>query len=176
MTHSELLAACTWDENDLATLTIQSALFGGPVEVRLLPDLEYGRRVSERMVAVLHDFLALTAALPAVKQLLWADCLANLESIDYGADVQPSETELAANQREFGLYAADDAYAQSNLRRLSIPDEPALRHRYGTIDFEPQWETEHGCSLILQDGRLIATAANNPSFRRYEADDAAPAA
>ena len=75
MTHDELLRTCTWDQYDFANITVESALFGGPVQVRFLPEFDSGRVITERMVAVLNDFLALSPdELPTIKQLLWADC------------------------------------------------------------------------------------------------------
>lgn len=131
------------------------------------------QRLTEQLVAVLNDFLALPPTeLATVKHFLWADCLRCFEDIDYGVEARPGETELAANQREFGIYTADDAYAQSHFIRLAIPEpepeEARLRHRYGAIEFEPQWEAEHGCSIIRQDGRLIASYTNDYYFSKYE--------
>ena len=176
MTREELLRTCTWDDYGFATLTVESALFGGPVKVRFLPEFDSGRVITGRMVAVLNDFLALSPAeLPTVKQLLWADCLADFENINYGFGPDTGEPELVVNQREFGIYSAEDAFAQSNLTQVSIPEEPTLRHRYGAIEFEPAW-AGHGCSVIMKDGQLIGTSANDYYFGKYEDDEAAPAA
>ncbi len=176
MTHDELLRTCTWDQDDFANITVESALFGCPVQVRFLPEFDSGRVITERMVAVLNDFLALSPAdLPTVKQLLWADCLDDFENISYGFGPDTGEPELVVNQREFGIYSAEDAFAQSNLTRVSIPEEPTLRHRYGAIEFEPAW-AGHGCSVIMKDGQLIGTYSNDYYFGKYEDDDeAAPA-
>jgi hypothetical protein len=175
MTRDELLRTCTWDDYDFANITVESALFGHPVKVRFLPDFDSGRVITERMVAVLNDFLALSPdELPTVKQLLWADCLDDFENINYGFGPDTGEPEMVVNQREFGIYSAEDAFAQSNLAQLSIPEEPALRHRYGAIDFELSW-AGHGCSIIMKDGQLIATYSNDWHFRQYE-DDKAPTA
>jgi hypothetical protein len=176
MTRDELLRTCTWDKYNFANITVESALFNGPVKVRFIPDFDSGRVITERMAAVLNDFLALLPdELPAVKQLLWADCLDSFENINYGFEAAPGETELATNQREFGIYFADDAYAQSNLTQLSVPEVPTLRHRYGAIEFEPEW-AGHGCSIIMKDGQLIATYSNDWHFGQYEDDDAGPTA
>ena len=174
MTHDELLR--TWDKHNFATLTVESALFGHPVTVQLMPKYDSGRVITDRMVTVLNDFLALSPAnLPTVKQLLWADCLDTFEKVSYGFEAAPGETELEANQREFGIYSAEDAYAQSNLTQLAIPEEPALRHRYGAIEFEPEW-AGHGCSIVMKDGQLIATDSNDWYSSKYEDDEAFPVA
>ena len=174
MTLEEVSRACTWDDYGFATLLVDLPLLGRPVPVQFRPHYDAPpQQLTELMVAVLNDFLALPPTeLVAVKQLLWADCLDRFESIDYGAEVQPGETELAANQREFGIYNADDAYAQSHFTQLAIPEpeKPGLRHRYGAIEFAPPWEAEHGCSLIMQDGHLIASYTNDYYFSKYETD------
>lgn len=175
MTRDELLRICIWDQYDFANITVESALFGGPIQVRFLPEFDSGRVITERMAAVLNDFLAISPAeLPTVKQLLWADCLDDFENINYGFGPDTGEPELVVNQREFGIYSAEDAYAQSNLTCLSIPEEPTLRHRYGAIEFEPTW-AGHGCSIIMKDGRLIGTYSNDYYFGRYEDDEEPPA-
>lgn len=176
MTRDELLRTCTWDQYDFANVTVESALFGGPVLVRFLPEFESGRVITERMAAVLNDFLALPPEeLPAIKQLLWADCLDDFENISYGFGPDTGEPELVVNQREFGIYSAEDAYAQSNLTCLSIPEAPTARHRYGAIDFEPAW-AGHGCSIILKDGQLIGSYSNDWHFSQYEDDETTPVA
>lgn len=58
------------------------------------------------------------------------------------------------------------AFARSHLTHLALPEEPTLRHRYGAIEFEPQWAS-HGCSLIMKDGQLIATYSNDWYFSQY---------
>jgi hypothetical protein len=175
MTRDELLRTCTWDDYDFANITVESALFGGPVEVQFRPEFESGRVITERMVAVLNDFLVLSPSeLPTVKQLLWADCLDDFENINYGFGPDTGEPELVVNQREFGIYSAEDAFAQSNLTCLAIPEESTLRHRYGAIEFEPAW-AGHGCSVIMKDGQLIDTYSNDYYFSKYEDEDEAPA-
>ena len=155
---------------------MESALFGHPVQVRFLPELKSGRVITERMVAVLNDFLALSPdELPTIKQLLWADCLDDFENINYGFGPDTGEPELVVNQREFGIYSVEDAYAQSNLTCVSIPEEPTARHRYGSIDFEPAW-AGHGCSIIIKDGQLIGSYSNDWHFSKYEDDEVPPAA
>ena len=176
MTHDELLRTCTWDQYDFANITVESALFSGPVRVEFRPDFDSGRVITERMVAVLNDFLALSPdELPSIKQLLWADCQDDFENINYGFGPDTGEPEMVVNQREFGIYSAEDAYAQSNLTCVSIPEEPRARHRYGSIDFEPAWAS-HGCSIIMKDGQLIAIYSNDWHFSKYEEDEASPAA
>jgi|GEM_PF-3554021 len=176
MTRDELLRTCTWDQYDFANITVESALFGCPVQVQFRPEFDSGRVITERMVAVLNDFLALSPdELPTVKQLLWADCLDDFENINYGFGPDTGEPKLVVNQREFGIYSAEDAYAQSNLTQVSIPEEPTLRHRYGAIEFEPAW-AGHGCSIIMKDGRLIGSYSNDYYFSKYEDDEEAPAA
>jgi hypothetical protein len=156
MTQAGILQRCHWDEQDWATITVDSVLFGQPVTVCFMPAYNAGRVITAEMVAVLHDFLALTPAeLPAIKQLLWDDCLRDFAKTDYGVDVEPGETDVQANQREFGIHHAEDAYAQCQVKQFSIPQPgPRTSYRLGTIDFEAEW-AERDCRVLLQDGRLI---------------------
>jgi hypothetical protein len=175
MTHDELFRTCTWDQYDFANITVESALFGGSVGVQFRPEFESGRVITERMVAVLNNFLALSPAeLPTIKQLLWDDCQDDFDNINYGFGPDTGEPEWVVNQREFGIYSAEDAYSQSNLTCVSIPEEPTARHRYGSIDFEPTW-TSHGCSIIMEDGQLISSYSNDWHFSKYEEDEVPPA-
>jgi len=168
MSKEELLQACHWDEYNGAKLEVYSEMFGRNIEVRFMPDFDSGRMITDRMVAVMNDFLALTRAdLATVKQYLWEDCLRDFEEIDYGVEVADGETHLEANQRDFGIRNAEEAYAKSSLTQLSIPEEPKLRNRYGAIDFAPEW-AGHGCSIIMKNGRLIAAYSNDWYFDQYE--------
>jgi hypothetical protein len=169
MTKADILQHCQWDHLDFATLTVDSALFGGPVTVCFMPEFDSGRVITETMVAVLNDFLALPPAeLPRVKQLLWEDCQEDFDNIDYGFTPAEGETYQEVNRREFGIHNAEDAYAKSRLEQLSIrEEEPGQRHRYGAIDFDSEW-AGHGCSIIMQDGRLIAVYSSDWHFSQYE--------
>ncbi|MBO2012954.1 hypothetical protein [Hymenobacter negativus] len=74
---------------------MESTLFGYSVQVWFLPEFESGRAITERIVAVLNDFLALAPdELPTIKQLLWADCRDDSENINYGFGPDTDELEL----------------------------------------------------------------------------------
>ena len=122
ITHERSPAAGTWNEDNITFLTVESVLFDRLMEVRLLLAHDNGRLVAKRLVAVLHDFLSLTAAnRPTANQLLWADCLDSLATIDYGTEVQPGETELAANQRKLDRYrSARPIYALAESRQCLV--------------------------------------------------------
>ncbi|MFE8595516.1 DUF6985 domain-containing protein [Archangium violaceum] len=171
MNKEEILQGCRWDDLGWARIEVYSEMFGRNIEVRLMPDIDSGPRLTDRMVAVLNDFLVLTREdLETVKQYLWEDCLRDFEDIDYGVAVAAGETLSQANQREFGIRNAEEAYARSSLKRLSIPEEPTLRNRYGAIDFEPEW-AGHGCSIIMKNGQLIASYSNDWYFSKYEDEE-----
>lgn len=172
MTHADILHRCQWDHLDFATLTVDFALLGQPVTVCFMPEFDSGRVITDTMVAVLNDFLALTPAdLPRVRQLLWEDCQEDFDNIDYGFTPGEGETYQEVNRREFGIHNAEDAYGKSRLQQLSIrEEEPGLRHRYGSLDFDAEW-AGHGCCVIMQDGRLIATYSDGWHARQFEGPD-----
>jgi len=171
VTRDEVLARCTWDEYNFATLRVPSRLFGREVEVRFDTGDDPERRVTDAMIASLDHVLDLTEAdLGTLKNLLWADCKDAFEATSYGVDVLPGETETEANHRDFGIRTPDDAYAQSRLVRVRIKHDPELRHRYAALDFESPWDMEHGCSVVMKNGKLIARYSHDVWFGRYEDD------
>jgi hypothetical protein len=170
MEKQEILKRCEWDEYDMATLTVFSEMFGRDVEVRLIPGQDTGRDVSATMVAVLNDFLALKKEdLETVKEYLWEDCKDAFANVSYGVDAREGETETEANFREFGIHDKEDAYNQSDFDCVAIDgDDDIFQNRYGMIRFYPVWEQEHGCGIVMQNGKLIARYSNDVYFGRYE--------
>jgi hypothetical protein len=169
MTKEEILSQCVWDEYNFATLNVFSRMFNGSVEVRFNPEYDSGRRIDEKMVAALNDFLNLTESdLETVKDYLWQDCQESFASISYGVDVLEGETEAQANHRDFGIHSREDAYAKSDFSRVSIREAPEVKNNYAAIDFSPDWEREHGCSVIMKNGRLIAKYSNDVYCGQYE--------
>lgn len=93
------------------------------------------------------------------------------EDISYGVNAKEGETESEANHREFSIHNQKDAYAKSYFRQVSIQEESEFMYRYATIDFGPEWEQEHGCSIIMQNGKLIARYSNDTYFGLYEEEE-----
>jgi hypothetical protein len=169
VTKDEIQGRCVWDEYGLATLTVYSPMFAREVEVRLRPQFDGGRQIDDRMVAALNAFLNLgPSELETVMDLLWEDCRRAFEDISYGVDILPGESEAEANHREFGIRTREDAFANSRLRRILIPGDPGLENDYAAITFEPEWDREHGCSVVVKNGRVIDAYAGDVPFGRYD--------
>jgi len=91
----------------------------------------------------------------------WEDCQESFEDIDYGAE------EGQTNYEFFNIHSMEDAYKNSHFNVLQI-FEDELRARYTFVLFYPQWELEHGCGIVLQNGVPIATEMHAPRFKKYE--------
>jgi hypothetical protein len=169
MTKDEILSRCLWDKHDSATLTVYSPMFAREVDICFYPHFDAGRQLNGRMVAALNHFLNLSGSdLETVMELLWVDCQRAFDAISYGVDILPGESETEANHRDFNIHTRDDAYAKSHFRRISIPGDPALKNDYAAIEFEPEWDPEHGCSVVMKNGQLIDTYSNDVPFGRYD--------
>lgn len=167
MTKQQMLKQCAWDEYDIATLTVYSEML--ETEVKVVLHSESSRNLTDKMVDTLNDFLKLEKDdLSIIKELLWQDCKECFDGISYGVSVKEGETETEANHREFGIYNQEDAYAKSYFDGVSIQEENEFKNRYATIDSVPVWEQEHGCSIIMKNGQLIAKYSNDPYFGQYE--------
>lgn len=112
--------------------------------------------LSDKFVETVNDFLNLRAdALPLMQSLLHRHCLQCCEDISYGVDILDGESETEANLREFEVSSPEDAFAQANLRYVSIWEDALRINRFVRITFYPPWEDEHGCELILKNGQLL---------------------
>jgi hypothetical protein len=92
-----------------------------------------------------------------MKALLYRHCKECCENISYGFESNQGETEVEANLRQFGIGSAEDAFLQANLDHIVVDgdDEVMRKNNYVKIVFYPPWEAEHGCELILQNGKLL---------------------
>jgi hypothetical protein len=87
--------------------------------------------------------------------------------------VREGETETEANFREFGIHNKEDAYDQSHFYHVVISGEDdVLKNRYGLILFYPVWEDEHGCGIVMKNGKLIARYTHDVYFGQYEEEKA----
>lgn len=171
MTRDEILRSAIWD---VAKIRVYSPIFQTEVELRLEHEFakeRAGEVLPESMVGGVNDFLGLDAdALPLMMRLFHDHCLECCAATSYGVEVQPGETEAEANLREFGIASAADAFRRADLRFVRVVEQPEgyLRHRYVTLVFYPVWEPEHGCELVLQDGRLLDFCGESITFLRFE--------
>jgi len=142
-------------ENDyIVNLKIYSKLFNKDIEVCLYPIDENPEKITDNMVEGVNDFLNLSEEhLPKIKELLFSQCEMCFDSASYGVEVLDNETETEATKRSFGIYNKDDAYKKSYIDRISIDAKnDTYDNRYVEIVFIPEWEDEHGCIIILQNG------------------------
>ncbi|MDO7877528.1 hypothetical protein Q5H93_22505 [Hymenobacter sp. ASUV-10] len=158
MTRDEILINSIWTN---AKLLAYSEFFGKEVRLDLLTsdyNLENTHEiVSAKFTQAVNDFLALpTQYKPLMQRLLYQHCLQCCESTSYGGvKVRAGETEAAANLRTFGVKDEASAFAKAALSHVTIEENESLKNRFVRILFYPEWETEHGCELILKNGELL---------------------
>ncbi|RKH70966.1 DUF6985 domain-containing protein [Corallococcus aberystwythensis] len=160
MTRDEILLRCLWPQ---ARLEVHSPFFGRTVSIMIDASIERvevmrGPILPPDMVQAVNDFLNLREDdRPLMQRLLHRHCASCCEDISYGFDPLPGETEVQANRREFGVATDADALAQANLKWVRIEDnaDSGLKGRYVLLQFDTPWESEHGCQLVLKDGKLL---------------------
>ncbi len=168
MTKEEILEVCVWSDLGLATIEVYGAIFEYDVSVKFIPD--FGKEITDVMVSSLNDFLNLTKEdLAVVKNLLWSDCQESFIDSTYGSNSPISgETNLDSNKRHFNIYDEEGAYSASYFQDITIEEIPEIESRYVAINFEPVWEQEHGISIIVKNGGIIAKSWNDIDFNDYE--------
>jgi len=170
MDKDEALRSCVWDEFDRGELTLPSIFFDKEVLVMLSPYFGSGKRLSDKMMECLNDFLCLSQVhLGKVKALLYNNCdqAFDLNHYDHVA-VRQGESTCDATARTFGIYNAEDAYKQSNIEMVIIDERnDRYRNRYVELLFYPTWE-EEGCSVILRNGIPVGWQETMDSMQKYE--------
>jgi hypothetical protein len=157
MTRDEILLNSIWTSGKLVAY---SNFFRQEVKLDLLTS-EYNLEstseiISANFTQAVNDFLALSEQYkPLMQKLLYKHCLQCCESTSYGVNVLAGETETAANLREFGVVDEGSAFEKATLDHVTIEEDTYLTNRFVRITFYPEWETEHGCELILKNGELL---------------------
>ena len=142
-------------------LTVRSDLLNRDVKVEIF--LNDGQAaVDAKQIETLLDFVRLPPdLLPRIKELLYADYRKAAAEIDYGAD-DPDDP--------FELPDADAAFAATDIRYLSISDTDRWQSRFSSLVLYPPWEQEHGVTLILRNGELLALSTQEAGYYHpYEA-------
>lgn len=171
MTREEILQNSLWTE---ARLKVYSDFFGVELWINLVADYKSlrfveGPIISETMTQAVNDLLQWPHSdRNKVAKLLYDHCLRCCEEASYGFEVRGGETETQANLREFGVSSPEDAFREAGLPNISIEDDTKekRKHRYVTICFYPIWEPEHGCELVLQNGKLLDYAGEHGTYLR----------
>jgi len=158
MTKDEILNKCTWTTNEIGEFTAYSDFFKSDVEIFILLDVNLERTLTDRMVLSVNDFLNLSDEYkPLMAELLYKHCVKCCEEASYGFESKDGETLAETNLREFGVSNKDDAFNKANLESININDDEMgeRTNRYVEICLSPEWEEEHGCSLVLKNGVLL---------------------
>lgn len=141
-------------------MMVYSGFFEREVRVNLFTS-DYNLRnthhiISEKFVQAINDFLNLSIEeKPLMESLLYRHCLECCEAASYGFEPLAGETETEANLREFGVKDGQTAFAKAPIDHIELDESTLERNRYVKIIFYPPWEEEHGCELILKNGKLL---------------------
>lgn len=171
MTREEILINSVWERGKMMAY---SPFFNKEIEVELIVStyaLKYIETIiSEKFVQTVNDLLALPETeRPLMQSLLYRHCLECCKDISYGIDVPDGETEQEANLREFGVSNETDALEKANPTHAIVEEDNFFGNRYVRIIFEPEWESEHGCELILRNGKLLDHIGDgNTSLIQFE--------
>jgi hypothetical protein len=137
---------------------VQSTLFGTRAKVSILL-VDGSDTITEKQVQIVNDFIALpVSALEHIKQELlkhWR------------------ELESAYGPGEFSIETPDDAYSNAPFTELLIWSTDKFKGRGANLCFDPEWEPEHGVSIVLWNGELKAAHDINRYFFEYETRSAA---
>jgi hypothetical protein len=157
MTREEILLQSIWT---MGKLTVHSDFFQQEVSLDLFAS-DYNLEsttaiISSQFTATVNDFLRLPEQYkPLMQKLLYQHCLACCASTSYGFKPRKDETEEDANLRKFGVKDEASAFAKANLDHVEITENEFGSNRYVKLIFFPEWESEHGCELILKNGELL---------------------
>ncbi len=166
MTREEILINTIWT---VGKLMVYSPFFNREIRISLITseyNLNHTKTIlSDKFVQAINDFLQLSEVeKPLMQKLIFQHCQDCCKSISYGFDVQEGENETAANLRAFGITNEIDAFQKSNLDHILIREDEGLKNRYAVLVFYPPWEQEHGCELILKNGKLLNFCGANDTF------------
>ena len=166
MTREEILLHSVWT---MGKLTVHSDFFQQAVRLDLFTS-DYNLEntaaiVSSNFTEAVNDFLRLSERYkPLMQQLLYQHCLDCCASTSYGFKPRKGETEEAANLRKFGVQDEASALAKANLDHVDIAENAFGSNRYVKLIFFPEWESEHGCELILKNGELLDYAGESGGY------------
>ena len=176
MTREEILRKSIWT---MGKLTVYSDFFQQEVRLDLFAsdyNLENTNEIiSSSFTQAVNDFLHLsTQYKPLMQNLLYQHCLDCCASTSYGFKPRKGETEEAANLRKFGVKDEASALEKANLDHVEITETELASNRiteseftgnrYVKLIFYPEWESEHGCELILKNGELLDYAGESGGY------------
>lgn len=154
MTKDEILKNCTWDRYDMASLEIEIPILKRKAEVQFIPNLKSGKKITEDMTQALNDVLNLDATqVVEIKDYLYRFFDLCCEVTSYGFEIEVAEGSVLAdvNKRYFGVKNREDALTQSELGQITIEEHEG---RVATLHFYAPWEDEHGCEIVIRNGKI----------------------
>jgi len=166
MTREEILRKSIWT---MGKLTVYSDFFQQEVRLDLFTsdyNLENTNEIiSSSFTQAVNDFLHLPMQCkPLMQKLLYQHCLECCASTSYGFKPRKGETEEDANLRKFGVKDEASALEKANLDHVEITENEFTSNRYVKLIFYPEWESEHGCELILKNGELLDYAGESGGY------------
>jgi hypothetical protein len=152
MMKSEINEMVEWDDYNCGYLRLFVPLFSKELPFVLFWNLPTTPVVSDKMVAIINEVLALQPEnLDRVRELLWEECNFAFQVADYGVDAEADETPLQAHLREFGISSPNDAYDRSDIQSIQISDE--FGGRYAEIKVDTG--SSNLISIIVKNGQII---------------------
>jgi len=167
MTLADLPARARW-EDKLATFAVDVPLFGRPIEFQVAA--ARAGELSDRTIETVRQVQALGESdLARVLEVVWENCLLNVESSSYGFEVREGRTETEASLEAFGVHDAASAWARTRLRYCWIAedDQVTFAANYATLLVSNEWET-HGLDIVVRDGRVVGGGENGVWLGRFE--------
>lgn len=164
MTKDEILTTCTWTTDSIGESVAYSDFFKSDFKIILITE---DRKITDVMVSAVNDFLNLKQDYkPLMSELLYKHCINCCEEASYGFEVKEGETEAETNLREFRVANKNDAFNNANLHSISVHDDEmeGRTNRYVQICFYPEWEEEHGCTLVLKNGVLLDYSGDHDTY------------
>ena len=167
MTLAELHALAHWEDGN-ATFAVDVPLFGREVEFTVMGahDGVLGKRTAETV----RQVQGLGASdMARLLEVVWENCLLNVEVSSYGFDVREGRTETEANLEAFNVHDAASAYARTRLKYCLIDeeDQTTFAANYAVLFMDNAWET-HGLDVVVRNGRIVGGGENGVWLGRFE--------
>ena len=167
MTLADLNALARWEDGS-ATFAVDVPLFGGAVDFTVAAARD--GVLSERTAQTVRQVQALGPADHArLLEVVWENCLLNVEGSSYGFDIRDGQTETEANLEAIGVHDAASALARTRLRycRIDEEDQSTFTANYAVFFMDNAWET-HGLDVVVRDGRVVGGGENGVWLGRFE--------
>lgn len=138
---------------------VRVALFPEPIEIDLWDGAD---GVTEETLGLVGALAEVRGAADAGRHA-WDHCQLHFDATDYGAP------EGTSNEDHFDLHGPADAFAALGAGSIFVSDEDPPTGALFGITFYPPWEDEHGCQLVLKDGRFVGALSAGDDPRDLDA-------